>query len=465
MTAAETSRFVSTLALALGLMTPSAAVAIPGSPGADVSAEQTALESPARMHTPEQDEPVADSTAIAPSAETLETDPAARSENHSARTRLNTPCLQGVPKSAGPDKDTANTLCIESSERQARVSVQFGRRIRAESGMLGKLDGLLVDYRLSNGVTLNGVAGYPVLSSRDEFNADRQVFGISATTRKIARAWDLSSYVMQQQDNGRADSRAIGGAVRYLRPKRALLLTADYDVGESSLSTLMISGAWKLLRTTTISATLDVRQSYLRTPQEGYLKQTLASTQGWKWGLPMDRIRQLASKPSTEVKTLAVGLSHTFSRHLDLSGDVAVLDVWRDAAPNDPGGVSASNSEYFYRLKLTGKDLMIRGDHSMLDLRHSITESSRSSSASLNTKYAINRLWQVSPRLRTDYRSNELSKSVRWVTSPAVKMEYRWRQQYGINIEAGGEWSTEKLSAQDRSRSSYFLSLGYQAKF
>ena len=144
---------------------------------------------------------------------------------------------------------------------------------------------------------------------------------------------------------------------------------------------------------------------------------------------------------------------------------MAVLDVWRDAASNDPGAVSTSNSEYFYRLKLTGKDLMIRGDHSMLDLRHSITESSRSSSASLNTRYAINRVWQVSPKLRTDYRNNDSSNSVRWVTKPTVKMEYRSRRQYGFQIEAGGEWLTEKLAAEAKSRSSYFLSLGYQANF
>ena len=108
---------------------------------------------------------------------------------------------------------------------------------------------------------------------------------------------------------------------------------------------------------------------------------------------------------------------------------------------------------------------MLSGDNSTLDLRHSVTQSSRNSSASIDTRYAINRLWQIRPQVRTDYRDNEKDSSIQWVTSPLVKMEYRWRKQYGIDIEAGGEWSTRKLPSEDQVRSSYFLTLGYRANF
>jgi hypothetical protein len=191
----------------------------------------------------------------------------------------------------------------------------------------------------------------------------------------------------------------------------------------------------------------------------------MATTEGWKWALPMDRIKQLAGKRSTEVSTLGLGLSHAFSQRIKLSGDFAVLDVWRDADPGDPNGAAAQSNEYFYRLKLSGKDLVLSGDNSTLDLRHSVTQSSRNSSASIDTRYAINRLWQIRPQVRTDYRDNEKDSSIQWVTSPLVKMEYRWRKQYGIDIEAGGEWSTRKLPTEDQVRSSYFLTLGYRANF
>ena len=374
-----------------------------------------------------------------------------------------TPCLTYFVSDSNPGADSDN--CAEPSTAGQRFSLQFGRGFATRSGVMGRFDGLLVDYRLSGGVTLNAVAGRPVVTGQEASDLGKQVFGLSATTGKIAGAWDLNSYIAQQQDNGRMENRAVGGALRYLRSTHSLLVSLDYDMDEHSLSTFMVSGAWKLQPATTLSATFDIRHSYMHTPQAGYLQQTMATTEGWKWALPMDRIKQLAGKRSTEVSTLGLGLSHAFSQRIKLSGDFAVLDVWRDADPGDPNGAAAQSNEYFYRLKLSGKDLVLSGDNSTLDLRHSVTQSSRNSSASIDTRYAINRLWQIRPQVRTDYRDNEKDSSIQWVTSPLVKMEYRWRKQYGIDIEAGGEWSTRKLPTEDQVRSSYFLTLGYRANF
>ena len=108
---------------------------------------------------------------------------------------------------------------------------------------------------------------------------------------------------------------------------------------------------------------------------------------------------------------------------------------------------------------------MIAGDKNILDLRHRVSDSSRLSSASIDTKYAINRFWNISPKLRADYRNNTPENSVQWVTSPSLKMEYRWRKQYGLDIQAGGEWSAREDPGGYETRSSYFMSLGYKAKF
>ncbi len=51
------------------------------------------------------------------------------------------------------------------------------------------------------------------------------------------------------------------------------------------------------------------------------------------------------------------------------------------------------------------------------------------------------------------------------MTSPALRMEYHGKKRYGFQIEAGGEWSVEETADEDRSRASYFVSLGYQARF
>jgi len=469
MAAAPISRMICLLALGLGgSLVSSHALAIPNSASPAIvtanpistapdSNQQSAV--PAHTGTDQGN----DHTVALVTTDVSAANPAPQQGTDAVASPPSTPCLTYFvsDKNLGADSDT----CAEPSAAGQRFSLQFGRGFATRSGVMGRFDGLLADYRLSGGITLNAVAGRPVVAGQDVSDLSKQVFGLSATTGKFARAWDLNGYIAQQQTNGRMENRAVGGALRYLRPKHSLLVSMDYDMDEHSLSTFMVSGAWKLLRATTLSATFDVRHSYMHTPQAGYLQQTMAATEGWKWALPMDRIKQLAGKRSTAVSTLGLGLSHAFSQRIKLSGDFAVLDVWKEAAADDPSGVAAQSNEYFYRVKLTGKDLVLSGDNSTLDLRHSVTPSSRVSSALFDTRYAINRLWQIRPQLRTNYRDNQQDSSVQWVTSPLVKMEYRWREQFGIDIEAGGEWSARKLPAEDQVRSSYFLSLGYRANF
>lgn len=371
------------------------------------------------------------------------------------------PCLSSFVDDEPSDSTLNDGSCDDPSGQQQRLSLSFGERIAPGSGILGEFDGLRVDYRLTGGLTLNGIAGYPVLSSQDKFNATRQIYGVSATTGKFARSWELNSYWLERQDGGRLTSREIGGSLRYLRSKRSVLVFLDYDAAEHALGGVTTSGALKLPYQTTITATLDVRNSRIRKRQQKYLQSSMAVMEGWTWDLPTDRIAHFTEGLSEPVTTLVVGMTHAFSDQLKLSGSVARLDP----GANNRSTEVATPSEYFYRLKLNGRNLMFPGDNNMLDLSHRVTESSHTSSAAIDTRYSISRRWNVSPRLRTDYRDNPLEKSTQWVTSPSVRMEYHWRELYGFKIEAGGEWLSNQASDTDKNRSSYYVNLGYKGKF
>jgi hypothetical protein len=350
--------------------------------------------------------------------------------------------------------------CNDDATRKS-LSVQFGQRMGTDSNILGELDGLRVNFHLSNKLMLEGVAGYPVTSDQDKFNKAHQVYGLSANTGKLGDDWDLNSYFIEQQDNGEF-LRNVGGALRYLRDKRSLLLLFNYDIANSSLDAFTASGVLRLLNSTSLSATVDVRNSPLCKRHQKYLQQTMAATDGWAWNPPTDRITHYTKELSEEVTTLTIGLTHTFSDRLKLTGSAAVLDVTRDAGTDSRADTP---SEYFYHLRFSGSELMFLGNDHVLDLSHRITDTTRTSSATLNTHYAINSRWQVSPRLHTDYRDNFLNRSVERVAAPSVRMQYSWHDHYDIRIEAGGEWVSRELPDQASSDSSYYLNLGYKASY
>jgi hypothetical protein len=461
------------MAVATGsLLFPAPVTAIPASQsplvaGTEPLPDFSGVASPADTgeQQPSPEAQAGSGTAVGP-AGTPNTGTVAATAGHDSDASADIPCMNSffVDEEA-PDNGPGDNPCDGPSDQQQRFSVRFGERIAPGSGILGELDGIRVDYRLTGGLTLNGIAGYPVLSTQDKFNATRQIFGVSAVTGKFARSWDLNSYVLERQDNGQVTSREVGGALRYLRAKRSLLVFLDYDAADHSVGALMAAGALKLPYRTTISATFDARNTPIHKRQQRYLQQSMAATEGWTWVLPTDRIAHFTTDLSEEVTTLAVSMTHAFSDHLKLSGSVARLDVSSYLASDNAATAEATPSEYFYHLKFSGKNLMFPGDSNMLDLSHRVTESSHTSSASLDTRYVINRRWNVSPRLRTDYHDNPLDKSVKWVTSPSVRMEYHWRELYGFKIEAGGEWLTEQASAADKNQTSYFVKLGYKARF
>ena len=353
----------------------------------------------------------------------------------------------------------------EDTDQQQPFHIRFGRRLALDSGILGETDGIKVDYRLNSGLTLRGIAGYPVASSKDEFNTTRQVLGFSAETGTIARAWNLSAYLFDEQDNAQLDNTTVGGTLRYRRPKRSLLLFMDYDANQDMLSAITASGAWKLPGSTTLSATFDIHNNATHKRQKKHLQHSMASIEGWDWILADDRIKHHTSKKTRKVITHGLGLSHAFSQRFSLSGNFAMLEISDNGLSDSTTSAAALPNEYFYNLKLTGKDLFIAGNSNKLDIRHRVTGSSRISTASIDTHYVINPLWKFSPRLKTELRDNITENSAEWITSPAVKMEYRWKKAFGFQIEAGGKWSNQANLAADAGRSTYFMKLGYQAKF
>lgn len=364
------------------------------------------------------------------------------------------------------DDDYANTLpagrsCGSASSSRQPFSIQLGRRIGSRDEILGEFDGVRVDYRLADGLMLNGIAGYPVLSAEDVFNPSRQVFGISAATDHTADTWELNGYLTERQENGRVFDRSMGGAVRYLQPGRSILFYLDYDPVNQSVGALMASGALKLPRRTTFSATLDRQQRMIPELQKKYLTQSMTVMDGWDWILPDDRLAAHTAGGSSDVSIVALDLSYALSRRIRLRGDVVRLDVTDNAVA--AGGTETS--EYHYHFKISGKDLMMPGDSNRLDLRHSVTDAGRSYTATFNSRYAVRRFWNFVSQVRADYHRSEDSGAEVWEASPKVKMEYRPNRQYGFHIEAGGSVAEGGRVSENVGHPTYFVSLGYQADF
>lgn len=375
----------------------------------------------------------------------------------------NTDCHQDISGRVYADKIPARGSCITAIDSRYPFSIQLGRQIGTRNDILGEFDGVRVAYHLGDALTLKGIAGYSVLEAGDVFNPTREVFGVTATTttNQLARTWDANSYLVEHQENGQLVGKSMGGAIRYLNPGHSMLVYLDADPDSGSVDALLASGVVKLPFKTTVSATFDLQSRPIPGLQEQYLTQSMTSSDGWDWIVPGDRMAYHTGGGSSEVELLAVELTYALSQRIKLRGDMVRLNITNEAV----AATKALSREYFYHLNLTGKDLLIPGDHNKLDLRHNVTEAGRTYTASIDNKYTIKRSWELVSRLRADYLSPADDSNSRWAAIPTVKMEYRPNKQFGIHIEAGGNVSNDENYTADDSRASYFISLGYQAKF
>jgi hypothetical protein len=121
--------------------------------------------------------------------------------------------------SEGPGSySSVSSLYVDGNLKKYGLSARLGRQSRNTGGVLGRFDGLLVGYQLTDWLTVNGVAGFPVFSTRDNPDTDRYLYGISADLGTFANAWDFETFFIEQQNDGILDRRAIGGEARYFDP-------------------------------------------------------------------------------------------------------------------------------------------------------------------------------------------------------------------------------------------------------
>jgi hypothetical protein len=311
------------------------------------------------------------------------------------------------------------------------------------------------------------VAGFPVLSTRDQVDTNKELYGISADLGTFANAWDFNTFLIEQQVDGIVDRRAVGGEARYFDSTRSLLSFVDYDISYDSLNTVIFLGTWTLPTRTTLNATVDYRNSPILTTTNALQGQSVRNIDDLLDSLSEDEIRQLAEDRTAEYTTVSLGASHPFSERIQVSGDVTLTNLTDTDASDGIEAIPGTGNEYIYNLQLIGSDLIKSNDIAIAGLRYSNLDTADIYSASLNTRYPVNSAWRINPRVRVDYRESNRNGSTQWIGAPSMRIDYRLSRRYRFELEAGGEWSTRDLPdlPEDEDTSSYFINLGYRVNF
>ncbi|MET0065530.1 MAG: tetratricopeptide repeat protein [Candidatus Thiodiazotropha sp.] len=372
------------------------------------------------------------------------------------------------------ENDTAmSDAYLDAEHRVTGTSMRFGRQRLRSSGILNRFDGLVVNYGLTPDVNLRFSAGLPVERSRDTYlHEHKQFAGISGDILSIMDRWDLSLFLVEQRVDGLVDRRGIGGEVRYYDPVKSLFSMVDYDMFHKELSIFMLQTNWRFENDTNVYMNLDYRNSPILSTSNALIGQLdpdtllpITTVEDLQDYYSDDEIYDLAADRTARVKTLSFGVSHPYTPTLQFSGDLTFTQT--DGTP-ESGGVpetEATGTETFYTFQVIKNDLLKQGDIGVFSLRYSNTSTSDTYRMGISSRYPVNSVWRINPRLDVSYRENDDNEGTRLSIEPYLRMEYRLRKSFTLEMEGGLNWYEEEDSVDVTNYTDYYFYAGYRWDF
>jgi len=344
-------------------------------------------------------------------------------------------------------------------------SARIGRQSLRGSGVLGRFDGANVSWQWRPEVRLNVMSGFPVDSSIDGIDTDRVFYGVSTDLNDVLDIFDISLFYNTQIVDGIDDRQAVGGEMRYFDTARSLVALIDYDISFAEINSFVLLGNWAFANRVTLNAMVDFRKSPLLTTRNALIGQSDTKLDELVQLFGEDEVRQLAEDRTGELQTYSVGVSLPLFDRFQLNTDLSMVDYTGTVASGGVGAIPDSAGSIYYSMMLVGSGLLQAGDRSLVGVGYADGNGSSTVSMSLDTRYRVGKGLRINPRIRVSMREVERTGAERWIAAPSLRTLYRFARHYELELEVGGEWSSQKANGITSDYNAYFVYAGYRADF
>jgi hypothetical protein len=403
-----------------------------------------------------------------------------RSDRYEIRTQFFGTHEADLRSNGSGDRVRVNNLFVDVEDRKWELSGRFGRQSRSSGGVFGRFDGGLISYNILPEVKVNGVFGYPVVSSsNDGFNTDKHFYGASVDLGTFWDSVDLNLFAINQEVEGIVDRQSVGGEVRYFHPQRSLFSFVDYDTSYNELNIFLINGGWTFPTKTRLNLVLDYRRSPILSTSNALIGQT-KDISGLLNFLTKDEIRQRALDSTATTKSATIGIVQDLNEKYQVVAEVTVTEtsgtpfipsipaiVVPPAVPDVESvpATSSSGKQYFYLAQFIASNFFMEGDINIIELRYADTMTNDSFSFNLNLRYPFTPDFRVNPRIQTNYRKNKNDDGESVTIRPLVRIDYRWKKWLRFELEGGREWREDTTLGNTEKTTGYFATVGFRAYF
>ncbi|MFQ5472680.1 MAG: tol-pal system YbgF family protein, partial [Dehalococcoidia bacterium] len=281
-----------------------------------------------------------------------------RTDNYSLRTQM-TGGYRREFLAGGSDETRTNSLFIEAQDHPRGLLGSLGRRSLSTAGILGRFDGLRLEFDVGERWTLGTTAGFPVDSATDNSIQTHVTFaGINLDVAKLLETVDAQIYAIGQWDGRLTDRVAVGTELRYFDSGRFAAIFVDYDLYFTELNLAQFVGNWQVTPSTLLTAFLDHRLVPTLTTRNALQGQQADGLAEMLERLSEADLKDLARDRTARTTTISLGVNRSLSDQLQLSADFSAVDYSGTRGSAGVDAIEGVGFDFSYSTNLIWNDFL-----------------------------------------------------------------------------------------------------------
>ena len=356
------------------------------------------------------------------------------------------------------------TAYFEAQQKDWGVNVRVGRQSQQSNGVLGRYDGVQVQYNVNSWLRIGAIGGYAVDYSQNAFSSDRPLYGVNGRIVTLGGALEFAPFYIEQQANGLLDRRAVGMETRYFRDNVSAFSLLDYDTYHQALNTSYMMLNWRFDGGLSTYATFDHRRSPYITTENALIGQGVGSLGSLENTYDSQQIQQLADDRTATLTLASVGFDKDLSSRLQVGSDISYSDYSSTQTSGNVEG-TPSRQDYYYTLRFRLDEAFGAQTYAAWYLRYADGADSRTSSFYWNNRFTFWQRWEFYPRFRVDYTQFTDTNQSQWFFEPSLRLDFRPKQNLYFELETGYDRTQRDMPTQSLDVVGYYVRIGYRSLF
>ncbi len=384
-----------------------------------------------------------------------------RTESLNIKSQFNASDLEYINNPLRSGKGRINVFFVDIADLNSNKSMRLGRQTQSKGGVLGKMDGVWLGYRINPTWKINLVSGYPVQTSSSNLaQTNRPFFGVSADINSAAKNWNFNIYTINQKVDSILDRNAIGGEIRYRKGKQNHFMLVDYDTYFSVLNTLFYVGNWRFRNNNSIVLTVSHRNSPILTSTNAIVGQTTANIEGLLLTYSEEQLKQFAKDRTSKYNSAVISTSIPLSKKWTFLADGTISSLSSLPASGGVQAIEGTGNEFFYIAQLIGFNVFNSDETTRYALLYDDTKTFQRTRFRLSARFRLkNKKWRFRPQLTLEKRNNSNGGTTNKIKA-ALKFDYKIKRklkiEFDISYEAGKTTFPVSLTENN-----YSISAGY----